>query len=56
MRQSNCATDRKIPGLNALVDSSVGFAILFIYFAMAGRNTTYAYTHVGYTQHKQAND
>ena len=33
--QCNCATDRKIPGLNALPDSAVGVAILI---AIAGRN------------------
>ena len=28
LRQWNCATDREIPGLNALADSAVGVAIL----------------------------
>ena len=31
MRRFNCATDRKIPGLDALADSAVGVATVFLY-------------------------
>ena len=52
MCQSNCATDRKIPGLNTLADSAVGVVILMCH-GRSERQHTLTHTKAIHNTNKQ---